>query len=468
MTTLALRILKQMHGPNVRLGAVADIVPVGTSREKPAPAFLRGLVLPIGDPGGPFEPLTVAVEPGRYLVQATLPSGEVLTEEIDATGPEMVSVNLVSEESPHEWLGKLQALGGVPSWRMRKARRSILGVAPVARPLDVHVLWFEAVTSKARINDWLKLSSTVSEQDLKLLFGSLKKTGRLKSVFANDDYEKFEIADIPAADAGGIPPVSLKALLGTENPSGRSRHYLALEDDTGIRGLAVLPLPWPYSNQNDSRAGQQMPVQIVLREPAPGSCFAESPVQPYISVDDPDVGALLGFLGRLDLQSAGSILVQAAQWLYEKVMNPLAAAAGGYILLAAGGLRGVESDEWKDWVKNLANWFEWLPDGSIQLAWLKLNSISPEDEAAVTQEKTIEAIVEEARELLLRALGAGVPLYSNGVRLLVDALTLVANHEEYRGKHETAEGNVTARALMLARWLSRRTDPSQPFTAIRI
>jgi len=58
---------------------------------------------------------------------------------------------------------------------MLEATRSVLGIVPVARPLDVRVLWFEAVTSKARINDWLKLSSAVSEQALKLLFGESEK-----------------------------------------------------------------------------------------------------------------------------------------------------------------------------------------------------------------------------------------------------------------------------------------------------
>ena len=85
---------------------------------KPASAYLRGLVLPIVNMGDSSEPLTVSVEPGRYLVKAILPSGEILTQEIDAAGPERVSVDLVSEDSPHEWLSKQQLAGAVPSRRM--------------------------------------------------------------------------------------------------------------------------------------------------------------------------------------------------------------------------------------------------------------------------------------------------------------------------------------------------------------
>jgi hypothetical protein len=466
MTILALRIVKYMHGPNLRLGAVADIIPVGTSREKPAPTYLRGLVLPIGDPA--VEPLTVSVEPGRYMVQATLPSGEILNQEIDAESSERVSVDLFSENSPHEWLGKLQVAGGVPSRRRLEARRSILGVVPVGRPLDVRASWLETVTSKTRFNEWLNSDAAVGDHAPQLCFGSLLAAGQLKSVSADEQFEKFEIKDRDSLGTQGPPSPLIAKLLGKGILSGQTRHYLGLEDTTGIRGLAVLPLPWRYSKLDDARAGQVMPIEIVLSESAPGSSFAESPVRPFISVDDPEVTGLLGYLGGRDLQSAEALLAQAVQWLYEKMMNPFAAAAGAYILLAADGLHGGQSKEWKSWIANLSNWFEWLPDGSIQLAWLKLNSISPEVDTAADGAVKVDGIVAEARGLLLRALIAGVPLFSAGVRLLVDALTLVANHEEYRGKHETPEGTATTRALMLARWLSRRTDPSQPFTAIRI
>lgn len=455
MTTLELRVLKYMDGSSVRLGAVADIIRVDTSREKPASAYLRDLVLPIVNVGDEFAPFTVSVEPGHYFVQATLPSGEILTQEIDAEGPERVKVDLVSEDSPHEWLGKLQIAGAVPSSRRLKLSRS-LGVVPVARPMEVRTWWLKTVTSETRFNDWLNSDAAVDDHAPSLFFGSLIAAGPLASVYADEQYEKFEIMNEHSLGGPSPPSPSLAKLLGKDTPPGDSRYYLALEDGTGIRALAVLPLPWP------------MPIEIVLREPAPGSCFAESPVQPVISVDDPEVAGLLGYLGRRDLQRAEAVLGQAYERLLEKLENPFAAAAGAYILLAADGLQGSPSKDWWSWIKNLANWFAFLPDGSIQLAWLKLNSINEEVGAGADGAVKVDAIVAEARGLLLHALMSGAPLYSAGVRLLVGALTLVANHEEYRGKHKTLEGTATTRALMLARWLSRRTDPSQAFTAIRI
>jgi len=74
-------------------------------------------------------------------------------------------------------------------------------------------------------------------------------------------------------------------------------------------------------------------------------------------------------------------------------MNPFAAMAGVYVLLAVNGLRGSPSNEWKGWIANLANMFEWLPDGSIQLAWLKLNSIVPEADSAADGAARVDSIV---------------------------------------------------------------------------
>ena len=229
--------------------------------------------------------------------------------------------------------------------------------------MDVRTWWLETVTSEDRLSDWLNSDATVDDNAPKLFFGSLLKVGRLESVMADAQFEKFEIRG--SLGEASPPPPSLAKLLGETPPPGHSRHYLGLEDETGIRGLAVLPLPW-------------RPIEIVLREPAAGSSFAESPVQPVITVDDPEVASLLGYLGRRDLQSAEAVLAQAAERLYEKLDNPFAAAAGAYILLAADGLQEVSSKKWRSWINNLADWFKWLPDGSIQLAWLKLNSISPE------------------------------------------------------------------------------------------
>src|SRR5205823_6015043 len=61
---------------------------------------------------------------------------------------------------------------------------------------------------------------------------------------------------------------------------------------------------------------------------------------------------------------------------------------------------------------NLADWFNWLPDGAIIHAWQLL------------QQKNETTL---ARERLLQAVGRGTPVYSQGLRMLIDGLDLFAS-----------------------------------------
>ena len=57
---------------------------------------------------------------------------------------------------------------------------------------------------------------------------------------------------------------------------------------------------------------------------------------------------------------AGSVDRQAEELLRQKAGDPVAAAAGAYALLYLG-----ELDRLHDWTMNLADWFPWLPDGTV-------------------------------------------------------------------------------------------------------
>ena len=119
--------------------------------------------------------------------------------------------------------------------------------------------------------------------------------------------------------------------------------------------------------------------------------------------------------------------------LFGKAVNPLAAAAGAYVLLVAG--EEPEPDRhvyWHQWIKNLMNWFKWLPDGPIQHAWVKLS------------QKRSEENLSEARASLLEGYRRGLPFYSRGVGMLLDGLTLFANDARAGGTpDEEVEETVT-------------------------
>lgn len=134
--------------------------------------------------------------------------------------------------------------------------------------------------------------------------------------------------------------------------------------------------------------------------------------------------------------------------LFEKVFNPLAAAAGAYVLLSTEQSDG--PDYWHRWVYNLMKWFPWLPDGAIQRAWIMLRS------------HTHKHGLEEARANLLEGYRRGLPFYSKGVSLLLDGLTLFAND----ARAEDKKDQEVEEALKTARWLALRTDMRQPFTTV--
>lgn len=117
----------------------------------------------------------------------------------------------------------------------------------------------------------------------------------------------------------------------------------------------------------------------------------------------------------LNLMSNGSMIqaesffdgAVAAEMLFqEKRRDAAAAAIGGYFLLK---IRDYE--RMHNWANNLANWFGWMPDGCIIHAWQMINDgvNEPGDELRV-------------RERLLEAQQRGIPLYTEGVRLLFDGL----------------------------------------------
>jgi hypothetical protein len=109
---------------------------------------------------------------------------------------------------------------------------------------------------------------------------------------------------------------------------------------------------------------------------------------------------------------AGEVIADAEQMLRDKVVNPMGAAIGGYYLLGVGALERLH-----DWPNNFANWIDWLPDSAVIHAWqlLRTQGDGPGDRQ------------EQARRRLLQATQRGLPVYSVGVRLLIDGLELFAD-----------------------------------------
>ncbi len=143
-----------------------------------------------------------------------------------------------------------------------------------------------------------------------------------------------------------------------------------------------------------------------------------------ISISTPNKKAqvLLSLITSGDMARAKSLssVKDAAELLYSKMRDPAAAAIGGYFLLKTG-----ELEKMHDWANNLADWFPWMPDGAIIHAWQVIQQGGPD--------LNIKAI----RDRLIEAVNRGIPVYTEGLRLLYDGLTMLSF--EFKQQDETVE-----------------------------
>lgn len=163
---------------------------------------------------------------------------------------------------------------------------------------------------------------------------------------------------------------------------------------------------------------------------------------------DPIYGALIEYLTRRDLQSSetisASVQTQALQALHEKMENPFAAAAGAY-LMALGDIGSSD----RSWMENLYRRFAWLPDGAIAWGWRLLREGERGSDSWV-----------DARRALMDACSRGLPYFTVGLHVLVDALTALSMSD----KSDDEVSRMLA-AVVIADNACVRTEP---FTTVQV
>lgn len=131
--------------------------------------------------------------------------------------------------------------------------------------------------------------------------------------------------------------------------------------------------------------------------------------------------ATLNYLRRGDFTAAAAMdewSDKSEELLFGKMEDPYAAAVGGYLLLKLQ-----RYDLMRTWAKNLADRFAGLPDGCVIWA------------TQLAQQKPENLV--EIRSYYALAVQRGLPVYTEGLRLLMDGLRLLgpageAPHKELR------------------------------------
>jgi len=178
------------------------------------------------------------------------------------------------------------------------------------------------------------------------------------------------------------------------------------------------------------------------------------------SVDDVEAMAYLGFLYTGQSRAADVLLRKAQDFLFGKTINPLAAAAGAYGLLSySPAANALERPQWRDWIRNLYNWFPQLPDAAIAMAQMAMRC------GESSAEEDID--VEKLRTYALDAVRRGLPYLTFGVNTLSEILLLLVRDDEAAQRSgEWVE--TTRRAHALVQQLGRIVAPGEFFTVLRL
>lgn len=386
--------------PAVGKSAFADLVVSLDSKIKTS-----GFVLAVGRSATPDEasvveryvvgteaPLTLNLAPGAYQLEIAAPGGQVVTNNLQAEAGKTIKLIVQpSIDDPRDLL---------PS-------RGVLEPEPRSRDFSLPSRTIRSLPGEVAADRVVSLSF--------------------------DDLEQLLLRSIVRPPSRSLPPV-VTAIQGsieqfTSNPNAS----------------ASTDLGWGLFNFRDRREIGFIPsVNLPAHVWQPRLLFDKATNEGFALRSDvisQRWEGLLKFLAGRDFERGQWVAKEFADGvlkaMQDKRSNPLAAAAAA--LIAVGARR--DDIFPKDWLDNLSNWFEQMPDGPIVLA--RYHLIHPEPD------------LELVRTLFLEALGRGVPFFSLSADWLLRGLEMLDNRE----LDETTNR---------VRRMVRRTDPRQAFTVIKV
>jgi hypothetical protein len=432
MTSLAIHLHKR--SVTTSMGAVAMLRRVADENGAAIPYGPRlEVTIPANDGRSARR---IALDPGRWLIEATLPSGEVISEEIAVPKGKDVPVALhAADHSPHEWLGWQHLVGNIEGRAklnelQDRARKAVREAADLLRNASEPRNVLERVRGVRELGGDLADILRAERAERPSVHFWVKPDG----LRGADAWTRI-LEPVPASAIAWSPSNDDSEagawLYETGALAQPTQRQFAHVEWLGQRFVVSLPLPWrALADQAEVRA------QLMVHRPP-----LKYEVQMGVIVEDPDFAPMAGLMTASTLPKAAVAVKQSYDMLFRKMLNPLGAAAGGYVLLAAGEGSGTD---WHPWIDNLNDNFPSIPDGAILKASLRLRF--PKNAASYV----------EARTALLEAFERGIPYYSAGVSWLLDGMTLLADDPDIEKR------------MRLVHRIALRLDLSQAFTCIRV
>lgn len=130
-----------------------------------------------------------------------------------------------------------------------------------------------------------------------------------------------------------------------------------------------------------------------------------------IGTDNEVAEVLLSLVNSGDINKGKTLFgaEDAELLLMQKMADPVGAVIGSFFLLKTG-----ELDRMHNWGNNLANWFPFFPDASIIHGWQLIRTSS-----------SLEHLP-KIRQRFLEAVNSGIPVYTEGLRLLYEGLMMLS------------------------------------------
>jgi len=229
-----------------------------------------------------------------------------------------------------------------------------------------------------------------------------------------------------------IEELRIGSYLGWAVPESSDQRYPRWLTFQTERSVDFVSVPWSWWGADERERGEGIRLrQRRLSTPR------QKAIAPTVTLTDHRWGALLEFVAAGRLGEAVTIVSgmdrqEPMLALYGKLRSPLAAVLGGLVLVGAEET-GRET-EWDAWVKNLADWFPGLPDGSILLGYRQLQL----------------GLFQEGGTQLREAVRRGIPYFAASVRMLLLGLAQLQDDETVRVVSKIAS----------------KVDPTQAFTVI--
>jgi hypothetical protein len=406
------------------------------------PSVYKNEAIPVGN-GAPL-PKDLTLPVGHYLVQVTMPSGEILSKAVDMESDSATNeMELKSSPTPHEWLSWHQFSAGDIVEKVSRSSparmmappgmmtiRHMTSAPPPPPAAEGSILTLDPL-NRAGMREWENISG--------LCYSPIHQ---LDQAIAIQNMHRAPIT-LNMSDNAFLSFVV--------DAFGPEKRILLLKDPLlPYANLCLIPSPWQRVDQGGF-ARFDVAVSVKPMQISSSIDVTERTSVVSGTIRDGRFSGILAFLSRGDNSAAqaltSSLLKKSQDILFDKCDNPLAASGAGYVLLSTVG---EDNQKWFAWLRNLMNLFPWLPDGAVLWGYLKLLHSKSESD------------MNEGMDAVMEAFERGIPYYTKGIRLLLDSIDLLT------GGNMSEENRVKLLKMQkLIRRISIRCDATQPFTTLR-